>query len=63
MTQKQKPGRQHPREAQGVVGEPAFKPVALPALRAAMNAASPKPPRSKSRRDSPWMLHEDALIG
>jgi hypothetical protein len=43
--------------------ETGFKPVALPALRAAVQAAGSKPARAPSRRDSVWMLHEDALIG
>ena len=63
MAQKQQDGRQPSGKASSASDEPGFKPVALPALRAAMNAAAPKPPRSKSHHDSPWMLHEHALLG
>jgi hypothetical protein len=65
MAQGQKQdSRRHPRtDAAKSADKTGFKPVALPALRAAMNAASSKPPRPKGHHGGFWMLHEDALIG
>ena len=55
--------RHHPRMDARSADETGFKPVALPALRAAMSAASSKPQSPKSQGGGFWMLHEHALIG
>ena len=41
---------------------PAFKPVAMPALKAAVRAIRPQPPRA-GERDLPAILRKDANLG
>ena len=62
MQEQKQDSRRHPRADARSADGTGFKPVALPALRAAMNAAAAKPPRPKGHHGV-WMLHEDALIG
>ena len=41
---------------------PAFKPVALPALAAAMRSAKPRPTKAK-KPELPAILRKDAMLG
>ncbi|WP_230530712.1 hypothetical protein [Microvirga roseola] len=55
----QEPGPKRPAEAQPAS---AFKPVALPALAAAVQAAKPQPTRQPNR-ELPAILRKEAVLG